>query len=155
MKLFFYSPKYIFNLSAVSRTMEVFGFKHAYVYDSHEILEETYGKSNRRKLNKTSSGAFSYIDFEKVEDPIAFIKNYPHRKIASVIHHKCVSLPTFTFEENDLIILGNETHGLEEEIIELSDHKVKIPQRGQTESLNLNISASIFIYEYSRQLVFN
>lgn len=156
MKLFFFSPKYIFNIAAISRTMEVFGFIEAYVHDTNGILTpESHNKAYLRKLNKTSSGAFSYITFHPVTDPMSFLKEYPHRKIASVVHTQRTFIHQFEFQENDLVLMGNETHGLEQEIIALCDHEVKIPQRGQTESLNLNVASTIFLYEYSRQKLFS
>lgn len=135
--------------------MEIMGFTEAYIHDTHGIMNNNHSKAYHRKLNKTSSGAFSYITFHQIEDPAKFLVDYPYRKIASVIHHEHNEIHRFQFQKNDLLLMGNETHGLDEETIHLCDHHIKIPQRGQTESFNLNVAATIFIYEYSRQLIFS
>ncbi len=50
-----------------------------------------------------------------------------------------------------LILVGNEGRGLQEEWESFSIQKVKIPQPGSAESLNVAVSAGILIYEAIRQ----
>lgn len=55
--------------------------------------------------------------------------------------------------KNKVVVIGNEANGVEKEIQDLSDYKVKIPMIGKTESLNAAVAASIMIYEYVRQSI--
>ena len=48
-------------------------------------------------------------------------------------------------------LIGNEGNGLSEEIAGLADAKIRIPMEGNVESLNAAISASLLMYEVSRQ----
>lgn len=48
-------------------------------------------------------------------------------------------------------ILGAEAQGLSAEAKAGSIQQIKLPQWGQTESLNVSIAASIALYEYTRQ----
>jgi TrmH family RNA methyltransferase len=48
-------------------------------------------------------------------------------------------------------LIGNEGNGLSDEIAALADAYVKIPMEGQVESLNAAISATLLMYECSRQ----
>ena len=43
------------------------------------------------------------------------------------------------------LILGNEAHGINEELYNIMDQKVSIPQRGPIESLNVAIAGSILL----------
>ena len=52
-----------------------------------------------------------------------------------------------------VIVIGNESKGVSQEILQLADKKVKIPMLGKTESLNASVAASIMIYEYVREKV--
>ena len=45
------------------------------------------------------------------------------------------------------ILIGNEGNGLREEVAENADVKVRIPMRGQVESLNAAIAAAIVAWE--------
>lgn len=44
-------------------------------------------------------------------------------------------------------IFGNEAHGLEDHVLELADHVVKVPIYGHAESMNLATAASVCLYE--------
>lgn len=48
-------------------------------------------------------------------------------------------------------LIGNEGNGLSEEIANQADTYIKIPMEGQVESLNAAISATLLMYEASRQ----
>jgi TrmH family RNA methyltransferase len=49
------------------------------------------------------------------------------------------------------IIMGTESDGLTPEEISMTDKAVKIPMKGQTESLNVAVAAGILLYEAARQ----
>jgi TrmH family RNA methyltransferase len=53
------------------------------------------------------------------------------------------NIHTFAFPENAFIILGNESNGIREEIIDTLDEKITIPAFGEAESLNVSISTAI------------
>ena len=52
------------------------------------------------------------------------------------------------------IILGSEKNGISKNLLELSDHKIKIPMYGKIDSLNVSNSTSIILYEIIRQRLF-
>ena len=47
----------------------------------------------------------------------------------------------------DVIVVGNEGHGISDEVIEASDETIFIPMCENTESLNAAIASSIFMWE--------
>ena len=57
----------------------------------------------------------------------------------------------YDFTQPTLILLGNEGNGLSDELIELADEVVSIPQSDQVESLNVSICAALLLYEAKRQ----
>lgn len=46
-----------------------------------------------------------------------------------------------------IFIIGNESKGVEPEIIHICDRNIKIPMPGKAESLNVGVAASIIMYE--------
>ena len=61
-----------------------------------------------------------------------------------------------SYEEPDYtgpcgFLIGNEGKGLSDEIADLADTYIRIPMEGQVESLNAAISATLLMYECSRQ----
>lgn len=57
----------------------------------------------------------------------------------------------FDYTKACAFLIGNEGNGLSDEVAEEADTYVKIPMEGHVESLNAAISASLFMYECSRQ----
>ena len=49
------------------------------------------------------------------------------------------------------IVVGNEGEGMARLVREKCDFLVKIPMRGQTESLNASVAAALFMYEVARK----
>ncbi|MDO5552694.1 MAG: RNA methyltransferase [Planctomycetia bacterium] len=49
-----------------------------------------------------------------------------------------------------LLLFGNEYTGLTPELVAICDEKIMIPIRPDVDSLNLGVSAGIFLYEYKR-----
>ncbi len=55
------------------------------------------------------------------------------------------------YAEKTAFLIGNEGNGLSQEILSLSDIRVKIPMEGKTESLNAAVAAAILMYAYVSQ----
>jgi len=49
-----------------------------------------------------------------------------------------------------VLVIGNERHGVDEQIINVATHKVSIPKKGQGESLNATVTAGILLSEIFR-----
>ena len=62
------------------------------------------------------------------------------------------SLYDINFDKK-VIIIGNEANGVEPQIQEMADEKIKIPMLGKTESLNASVATGIILYEYVRQKI--
>lgn len=48
-------------------------------------------------------------------------------------------------------VFGNEAHGLPPEILEAAEHRVRVPQAGRAESLNLAAAATVCLFEWVRR----
>jgi RNA methyltransferase, TrmH family len=48
-------------------------------------------------------------------------------------------------------VFGNEAHGLPAEILRAADHRVRVPQAGRAESLNLAAAATVCLFEWVRR----
>ena len=57
----------------------------------------------------------------------------------------------FSFEPDDIIVLGPETRGLPPEVLEGAQHLVRMPIWGQVRSVNLANAAAVLLYEAYRQ----
>ena len=53
--------------------------------------------------------------------------------------------------EATAFVFGNEAHGLPSEILDAVDHRVRVPQAGRAESLNLAAAATVCLFECVRR----
>ena len=58
-----------------------------------------------------------------------------------------LAAPGETLAQPTAWLLGNEAHGLDDDILSAADHRVSIPIQGSAESLNLATAASVCLYE--------
>ncbi len=55
------------------------------------------------------------------------------------------------YNDNTGFLIGNEANGLTEEIASMADCFIKIPMKGEVESLNAAVAASVLMFETARQ----
>lgn len=147
-----YAPRDFHNLCLLARTLEVFGQRDCLVFDPGRLVRDAYGKVRTRELRVVSAGAFEKIRWQRVEDPDAVLARHEGRVIATVADGSATRLDEHRFAETDLILFGSERTGLPPDVIAASDVRVTIPVLGETQSLNLAVSAGIVLFERQRQL---
>ncbi|KAJ0175838.1 hypothetical protein K1T71_008997 [Dendrolimus kikuchii] len=137
------------NLGGMARTSEVFGVK-TYVVDSLRHLQD-------RQFQGLSVSAERWIDVEEVR-PGRALKEYLAKKksegysvVAAEQTSTSCKLQSFKFPKKTLLLLGHEKEGIPCDLLPLMDHCVEIPQQGFVRSLNVHVTAAIFVWEYSRQ----
>lgn len=59
-------------------------------------------------------------------------------------------LSSFEFPKAGILVIGNESTGIREDVISLLSDKLMIPRFGEAESLNAAIATSIFLWELKR-----
>jgi tRNA G18 (ribose-2'-O)-methylase SpoU len=51
------------------------------------------------------------------------------------------------------IVLGNEVKGVHQEVVDMCDGCLEIPQFGTKHSLNVSVAAGIVVWEFARQML--
>ena len=51
-----------------------------------------------------------------------------------------------------LLIFGNEVNGVSQEVVDLADAVIEIPQFGTKHSLNVSVCAGIVLWEFCKKL---
>lgn len=138
------------NAAAVLRTAEAFGIQKIYfIFNKQE-------KFNPKKIGKaTSSSANKWLDFESfssAKECFGKLKKQGYTIAATVLDDKAKSvLKTKFLQPKIALCFGNEHSGLSGEAIKLSDIHLYLPMQGFVQSLNLSVTAAIFMYEVFRQ----
>lgn len=139
-----------YNFGAIIRSAEILG--------AHGIFTGTDEQCEVNSLAcRTSAGAVNRIPIAEVSDLVELCRKLKQAGIFVVgtAMHAPDILSNYDFHQPTAIVVGNEGSGISQELIETCSHLVRIPQQGKTESLNVAISASILLYEASRQRDFS
>lgn len=138
------------NAEAVFRSCDAFGFQRVCL-----IFEEQKPFNPRAVGKQSSSSANKWLDFEiynSTEECLSKLHQEGYEIIATVLDDTSESIFEATFTEKKIaLMLGNESNGLTEKAVSMADRKLIIPMRGLVQSFNLSVTASMCMFEITRQ----
>jgi tRNA (cytidine/uridine-2'-O-)-methyltransferase len=116
-----------------------------------DIIEPCGFIWNHPSLKRSGMDYLEKVSYARFRDFEEFLETYQktHRIIAVAPQGK-TSFYDFHFQKDDILLMGRESDGLPQEILEKLD-SITIPMTGDVRSLNLAISAAIVITEALRQ----
>jgi len=106
------------------------------------------------KVVRSTMGAIFRIPFVVVDDllrAVNIIKDEMKVHVYAAHLKGAVDYSAVNYKEASAIMIGNEAHGLSDEIANLAEKAIIIPMCGKTESLNAAMAASIISFEAARQ----
>lgn len=109
-----------------------------------------------REMNKTALGATESVDwqyFKNTTSAVEQLKKEGFQVWAVEQTNQSVKLQDFDFEGDTKIALvfGHEVKGVSNEVLQLCDGALEIPQLGTKHSLNISVSAGITLWELTRK----
>jgi len=109
------------------------------------------------EIHKTALGAeFSVLwkYFDDTCDAVSALKNlgYMVFAIEQVKNSSMLDKVSLDKEKKYAIILGNEVKGVKQEVVNMCDASIEIPQYGTKHSLNVSVTAGIVIWDFFKQL---
>jgi len=136
------------NVGSVFRTSDAFRLDRIY-------LCGITAKPPHRDITKTAIGAEQSVDWVHVPSTLDAVKEL--KQDGFIIYgveqtDTSVSLDEFHFSspEKRCFIFGNEVDGVDEEVVQLCDHLIEIPQMGTKHSLNISVCAGVVLWEASK-----
>lgn len=134
------------NLGAVIRSAVAFGVDHI-------VLTADCADVYNPKTVRSAMGSLFRTKITTVKDFASFIsaaKNNGRRVFAAELTDTAKSLGEIGLGGNDVVIIGNEGHGIPLDISSLCSGSVYIPISKKTESLNASVAAAIFMWEQNK-----
>ena len=138
------------NVGSTFRTADAFLIEKIY-------LGGITAKPPHREIQKTALGAQDSVDWEHNPDTVVLVKKLKEEGftiIAIEQTHESISLDNFEVNEEEkyALIYGNEVFGVSDEVLELCDYSIEIPQFGTKHSLNVSVSLGISLWEFVKKL---
>ncbi|GMQ28566.1 RNA methyltransferase [Algoriphagus confluentis] len=134
------------NASAVLRTCDCFGIQDIHVIE----------KTNQYKINPyVTRGASQWVDlykyFEKdgssVKSCFQHLRKQGYRIAATTPAEGAIPIHDLNPDQKLALVFGNEHEGISSEVKEEADLLVHIPMLGFTDSFNISVTASIFLFD--------
>ena len=144
--IFLFSVRDPSNLGAVIRSSVAFGTDHV-------ILSKDCADIYNPKTVRSAMGSLFRVKVTTVGDVPSFIRSArenSRRVFAAELTESATSLSDIGLCGSDIVMIGNEGHGIDAEISALCDGSVYIPISKKTESLNASVAAAIFMWEQSK-----
>ncbi len=138
------------NTGAVFRTCDAFACEAVYICG-------ITGKPPHRDIHKTALGATETVDwkyFKNTIDAVQELKDNGYKIMSLEIAEGSTQIDSVKIDSSDKIalILGNEVKGVEQDIINISDNCLEIPQYGTKHSLNVSVSGGIAIWTITKKM---
>ena len=135
------------NIGTIIRTADSVGLKYIFIKEgSCDIYNP--------KVLRSTMGSIFRVECVTFNDNKALIEKLKQNSIKVYATNLKTNKSIYDVDfKNSAIIVGNESNGVSEELLDLADENIKIPMRGNAESLNVAIATSIILYEAYRQFI--
>ncbi len=129
------------NLGTIMRTALAFNFKNI-------VLDENCVDVYNAKTIAAAKNSFFMLNL--LEDKKGDWIRANKLPVYVTSSHGDADLETFKADDKFCLVLGNESHGVSEEINNLATKKIKIDISDNIESLNVSVAAAILFYKLQK-----
>lgn len=129
------------NVGTMIRTADAAGFQGVFLGKGTVDLYNS-------KTMRAAQGSHFHLDIYEgtLEDFILRFKKENYPVLGTVLNLEAASYKEVSFDTPFALIVGNEGSGIRPELLGFIDQNIYIPMKGQTESLNVAIAASILMF---------
>lgn len=133
------------NVGSVFRTSDAFLVQSIYLCGITSVPPNA-------EIHKTALGAEFSVNwkyFERTQDAVSALKAEGYYVYSVEQVEGSVMLPTLKLETGKkyAVIMGNEVKGVQQDVVDMSDACIELPQYGTKHSLNVSITAGIVMWQ--------
>jgi len=143
------------NIRSLNNIGSVFRTSDAFVIEKIYLCGITATPPNK-DIHKTALGATDSVEWEyckETSDIVTLLKKKSYNILSIEQAENATMLQDFEISKDNkyAIIFGNEVKGVQQEIVDLSDYCIEIPQYGTKHSLNISVSVGVVLWELFRK----
>ena len=123
---------------------------------SLHLIEPLGFDLDNKKMRRAGLDYREFADIQLYPDLASFSRQQNNPRMFAATTKGATPYHQITYRAGDAILFGPETRGLPEDILESLDpgHRIRIPMKEHSRSLNLSNAAALVAYEGLRQLGF-
>ena len=138
----------LFNVGSVFRSSDAFRIENV-------LLCGITAQPPHPEIHKTALGAEDSVPwryFKQTMDAITWLKEQGYIVLAVEQCEGSTSLQDFHREPDRkyAVVLGNEVKGVQQEVVDMCDGCLEIPQYGTKHSLNVSVAAGIVLWHLTK-----
>lgn len=139
----------LYNVGSVFRSSDAFCIEGV-------VLCGITARPPHPEIHKTALGAEESVEwkyFEQTEDALIWLKQQGYTVLAIEQCEGSTMLQDFQREPGKkyAVVLGNEVKGVQQQVVDLCDGCLEIPQYGTKHSLNVSVAAGIILWHLSKK----
>lgn len=138
----------VYNVGALFRTADAVGIDHIIISGYSPTPLDRFGR-DRDDMAKSALGSEKTVSWEYVATPyrkITHLKKQGYMVVGLEQHQDSLDYKKIKKTNAMVIILGTETTGMSQRLVDLCDVIAEIPMRGMKESLNVSVAGGILLY---------
>ncbi len=141
----------LYNVGSVFRTSDAFRLQGV-------CLCGITATPPNAEIHKTALGAEDSVQwqyFQRTEDAVDFLRRNGYTILAIEQCHGSRMLQDMKPDPNKkyAVIMGNEVKGVQQQIVDMCDGCLEIPQFGTKHSMNVSVTAGIVIWHFAKALL--
>jgi len=142
------------NIGSIFRSCEGFGVAKIIIsgcspypkLPNDSRLPHIYEKLTNQ-IHKSALGAETMVNFEYIDTPdLGFLKSKGYRIIGLEQDSRSINLADYKVPQKIALLLGEEVHGITDDLLNQCDDIIEIPMVGRKESFNVSVATGIALY---------
>ncbi len=140
-----------YNVGAIFRTSDGAMIEKLYLCGYTPSPPKEGPPAGKKEILKTALGSTESIKWEYINDPKEIILKLKKEGIKiCALELTSTSKPYYKIDSQDFplcLLIGNEITGVSQELLDLCDYSIEIPQYGIKQSLNVAVAYGIAVFE--------
>ena len=142
----------LYNVGSVFRTSDAFRVERIILCGITATPENSLVE-----IHKTALGAEESVEWTYSKDCVSVVKELNKKGYITIAVEQVedsIKLDNLVVDKTRryALVLGNEVKGVNQDVVDICNCSVEIPQYGTKHSLNVSVSAGLVIWEFARQL---
>lgn len=142
----------LYNVGSVFRTSDAFRVERIILCGITATPDNSLVE-----IHKTALGAEDSVDWIYSNDCVSVVKDLNSKGYITVAVEQVedsIKLDNLVVDKTRryALVFGNEVKGVNQDVVDICNCSLEIPQYGTKHSLNVSVSAGLVIWEFARQL---